>query len=345
MGGGPAGTLVATVLARSGVDVIQAVGASPNVRPREILGPAARRLLAKEGMAEWEEQAVPCRGVLSAWASAEPEFHDYELTGCTAGLAVSRGSLHAALAGQAIQSGARVLEPAMVKPRQDLARAGAPIEISTGAESTWVVPRTVVDATGRQNQANAAVTRTHLDRLMAFWTPFERERHQDCLLLESSSAGWWYVPPSAGRHTDLVCLTDLDLVPTETAERQEWFAAQFATCTLLPGIAAANPSFASLHGTDARSSTLSSVTHDRWVAVGDTALALDPLSGKGAYLALSGANAFCSALRAGDGSTAAYESWWRRTSDQELAARAAVYSDGYKRFPGAPFWQRRTAMK
>jgi flavin-dependent dehydrogenase len=86
----------------------------------------------------------------------------------------------------------------------------------------------------------------------------------------------------------------------------------------------------------------------RWLAVGDAALAVDPISGSGVVRALQTAHAAATtviAILTGDESRpiAAYEAELDRECTQYLRERAQYYG-AERRWDSAPFWRRRIAV-
>lgn len=346
IGGGPAGALIASILARSGVDVIQVVAApTQKERPYEVLGPSTRRLLAHHKLPEPVCGTATCKGVLSRWGASDLEFHDYMLTACSPALAVDRTAFHDSLVLATRAAGVRVQTQARVKSGQALWQTMRMIEVSSDGLSSWVSASWVVDATGRLGSpcAPPQVHRKHFDRLVALSTPFDTTPNQDCLLVEAVREGWWYVPPSIDGKSQVVFLTDVDLLPRGSIERREWLRQRYRSSELIQDVASVAPLFLDVKGTDARFSCISDVACDQWVAAGDTALALDPLSGNGTWVALTGAehvaSEFCDRREVG----ARYASWWRQTFERERAMRAEVHYRASRRFPDAAFWQRRFA--
>jgi 2-polyprenyl-6-methoxyphenol hydroxylase-like FAD-dependent oxidoreductase len=89
--------------------------------------------------------------------------------------------------------------------------------------------------------------------------------------------------------------------------------------------------------------------HDRarWLAVGDAALSVDPISGSGVVRALRTAQAAAStvlaALSGADEAIAGYEVERDKECTVYLVERATYYGiEG--RWPDAPFWRRRVAV-
>jgi flavin-dependent dehydrogenase len=83
------------------------------------------------------------------------------------------------------------------------------------------------------------------------------------------------------------------------------------------------------------------------MAIGDAALAFDPLSGQGVFKSIETATRSSSVIaRYFDGSSGAlaeYESWVNETYQSYLSLRGKFYGS-VLRFPESRFWQRRAAV-
>lgn len=94
----------------------------------------------------------------------------------------------------------------------------------------------------------------------------------------------------------------------------------------------------------ANSSTLERVTGANWLAVGDAAMAVDPLSAQGIYRALESGIAAAEAIGAGTGEKAhaiqRYERRVRRAFDAYLRKRM-IYYRRETRWTQSVFWSRR----
>ena len=344
VGGGPSGALIASNLARSGVEVIQVVAAhTQRDRPYEVLGPSTRRLLAQHGLAEPVHGSSDCRGLLSRWERSDLEFHDYALTSCLPALTVDRSAFHDTLISSARVAGALVLQPAKVKNVQELWLSHWTVEVLSKQQTILITAKWIIDATGRQGSPciPEQIQRDYFDNLFAMSTPFEATNYQDCLLVEAVPEGWWYVSPSIDARRQLVFLTDIDLMPPGRIARAEWLSHCFTNSKLVSDIATDVPSFHYLKGTDARFSRMSSVVYGHWVAAGDAALALDPLSGTGTWTALTGAAQLAAEFCAHREISTTYTNWCHQAFKRERKVRWEVYSQAYPRFPEATFWQRR----
>ena len=344
VGGGPAGSITSLLLSREGFDVLQLVPFPARVdRPNEILCPTTTRLLRQLGLTEPQKKA-DCRGVLACWKSEDLDFYDYTLTACAPALVVQRDAFHNALVTSARNAGVRVLFGARLRSSQAMWARGAIVNVTAGRSSYGVSARWVIDATGRQSALRLPpkIAREHFDRLVAFSIPFETKRCKDCLILEAVEQGWWYITPEVEDVTHLVFLTDSDTVPHGVEVRRKWIEECYQRTIHVSGFAKDDPSFECVGCTDARFSRLTSAVLDRWVAVGDRAVALDPLSGNGVSFALTAAQWLANAFRSNESRISQdYIAWCQHKVEVEELIRQEVYVRALERFPEAKFWIRR----
>lgn len=343
-GGGPAGALAALLLARAGHDVVLAwqPGAAA-ARPVEVMPPWCLHHLAIHGIS-LAPFALACRGLLSAWDRDAPHFHDYELLGGSAGVAFSPNQLEAQLLVQIANSPVRQLH-GRVK-RQGGAATGLVLHDAAGPART-LSARLLVWATGRSCQAGAQASRDHFDRLVAITFPFITCRECDCLIVEAVAEGWWYVPPSSATASQLVFLSDADLIPAGVKARSRFLRAVFARSPLVRSLALEPPAFLMSAGCDARFSANRPFAGAGWLALGDAAVSLDPLSGSGVSNAFAAASELAAQLgkvpgRSPEAACHALHTWYSSLLERERVMRSRTYARAAHRFPGAPFWVRRS---
>lgn len=366
VGAGPAGAATARWLARDGwrVATIER-GAVDTPRVGESLAPTVQESLRALGV--WSEflalEPLPSWGTRSVWGDSAPQSHSHLASPYGCGWHVDRPAFDGLLAAAAARAGAAVVNGQVCECRHDGEHWRLVVRATTGGEPHHdrhdVRARVVIDATGRRAQIARALgsTRLLLDHLVGVSTlwagvPDDQRSH---LLVESSTTGWWYSAPLPKAAGDVdgrmiaVLMTDADLCAAgQLSSQAKWSAALHESAATRARL-----------GEGWRTSTPrvhSAVSHrlrrrldqdvGPWLAVGDAALAVDPVSGSGILRALRTARAAAEAA----GQVLRRRSAWRqilaayeRDRDEEctqyLVERAGYYASE-QRFD-TPFWRRR----
>jgi 2-polyprenyl-6-methoxyphenol hydroxylase-like FAD-dependent oxidoreductase len=138
------------------------------------------------------------------------------------------------------------------------------------------------------------------------------------MMIEATPFGWWYAAPTPRGHV-VAMFTDADLAPPEVRRRLRPVAANSAFMHVEAG--------------------------QGWLPVGDAFASHDPLCGWGVHRALSNGLVLADALDAhlSRGHTASLEDYrqlCRQQYQRYLAGLTRRYSIE-RRWPSAPFWQRR----
>jgi flavin-dependent dehydrogenase len=345
-GAGPAGCAVAIALARAGHDVLIAdpcAGPAAGLKIGESLPAVALAALRDLGIAAHRVEAAGARrstGISAVWGEARPHERDAIGDPHGHGWHLDRQRFDALLLEAACSEGARLRVGRVAAHTRD---AGVRVRIGAAA----VGCRWVVDATGRVAAVARALgaRRDRADRLVAVYAAVRTPAGDvDArTLVQSTPSGWWYGALVAPQRRVVAFLTDADLLDRALATSAGFTAALAHAGHVLPHGSVelvAGPATTAAHG-----ARLSHAHGTRWVAVGDAALAFDPLSSQGIANALVtgilAAAAVDACLRgAGTEPLEAY--------DERLAAvwlayethRAEAYA-GEDRWPDEPFWARR----
>jgi len=295
LGGGPAGAAAIT-LARAGRSVVVIEKSQyEQARIGETLPPAARLSLA--GLAVWEPFLaaghLPSPGVLSVWGDEELYETHFIFNPYGQGWHLDRQRFDTMLAHAARQAGARLCCGAQVTSCLPLAgdrwQVGFTSGVTSSARQHQLRTTFLIDATGR-----AAVLarwqgakRLNTDRLVGLAGVLAaRARESDCpedacdacTLVEACADGWWYSALLPRMRLMAVYMTDADLLPRHCGSWQAFWHTRLQQTThtqarlqafdlqAVPCVVAAN------------SSRLDSVSGRGWLAVGDAAMAFDPLS-------------------------------------------------------------------
>jgi flavin-dependent dehydrogenase len=361
VGAGPAGSALARRLAWLGVRVVL-IERSRFDQPRvgESMAPVLQARLRELGL--WDHfvalTPLPSWGTRSAWGEAEAAAHSHLTSPWGCGWHVERSAFDRMLAEGAQQAGAVLMTGTAVQRCTWGDRAWR-LQITPGPDEFET--RVLVDATGRRMQIGRALgaTRVVYDRLVGVALAFSPVRGdaRGHLLVETAEPGWWYSAPlpdatdEPGRDTMMLMLmTDADLCAQQgLARRDGWQQALRATRLTharVNGAAPCGKPQVHLAHSQRLAHRDAEPQQGPWLAVGDAALAVDPVSGSGVPRSL--ANACLAAVsafemldkprRARDVRDA-YDLAVERDCNLYLHERAAYY-DIERRWQ-SPFWQRR----
>lgn len=366
-GGGPAGSAAAITLARAGRRVLLADLAHrrpPPVKVGETLPGVASAILRDLGLLEplvTAGVATRCTGTSAAWGSDQLHHQDAIRDPHGHGWHLLRVEFDAWMREQAREAGAELCDGRVEAPRPDPAlcnhpgrqdRGGTaaratPVHVRiTGPTEASVTCRWLIDATGRPavlaRRRGAACERQ--DRLIALYGVVTltgadigaRTR------VEATASGWWYSAPVGQGGWIVALLTDPDLV--EPAWRTaDGFGAALATTRHVLADHVAEVTFGPVT-TAAHGARLAPPLGEGWLAVGDAAVAFDPLSSQGILNALvtgrAGGAAVDARLRGEATPMATYERMTGSVWSTYQANRARAYALE-RRWPEAAFWARR----
>ncbi len=321
VGGGPAGCALALALDPGLSVVVIDPGEGPSAGGvGETLTPGARSLLERLGVwsAFLAQQHLPAYGTAACWGSAQVEDHPFLFHPVGCGWQLDRARFDG-----------------LLRERVPLVVGRA----SLGAKRSLVVgelelrPRMVVDASGRAMTIARArgAERVAWDRGVA---RFARHSGADSsgdttTLIEAVRDGWWYSARVPGG----------DLIAASISDPEQPASLGPETARRLAGTTAIGRWQCS-----ARAQAATRVHGEDWLAVGDAALAADPLSSQGIVQALAMGIAAADAIRlnfAGDTSALArYAESIAGLRRQFLGMRRDTYRREL-RFADAPFWRSR----
>lgn len=304
VGGGPAGLVAATLLARGGARVAVASRRDRHApRPGETLPGAGIRLLRALALPVPEPDGPHRRltGLASAWNGAPVET-DYLGSPDGPAWLVDRAAFDRSLAAAAAAAGATLL-------------AGAVDPIAADF---------VIDATGRAarigRERGAKIAVAH--DLVALWSVATGEAppRLERPLIERGADGWWFAVRLCARRTYAA-------FHTEAATAASWHERLARTRYLAPLLEGAGD-FPPPRGSPAGGARLVPFGGDGWAACGDAAMAFDPLSSQGLLGAMAGGEMLATALLAGNrgaalaGYGARLDEIWRIYADR----RASYYA-------------------
>lgn len=357
-GAGPAGASLALLLARRGVRVLLVTGGRRGAwQVGEHLSPLGCRALSRIGPpAALLAGHLRCSGIDAAWGERDLQHTDYVVESSGFGLLLDRQALDAAALAAVVACETLTLVDGRLAAGPERGRGAWTVQVRSGDAISPLRARFVVDATGRRSVVARALgaRRQRVDRLVAAMAWFDlgempADSADECarLLLESAADGWWYAAKLPGRRRVAAFLTDADLLGGATVERwrRRLRLTQHVRHTLPPRARAAR--FAVRPADSAildRMAGLSGAGGAGWTAVGEAALALDPVSGSGLRCvfddAIIAADAVTAALGGSGEALAARQDALAAFFQQYLRGRREVYRREM-RWADQPFWRRR----
>jgi flavin-dependent dehydrogenase len=350
-GGGPAGAAVAIKLASLGRQIVLLERRSVYANAGEVLSPEIRNSLQHLGI--WEDflstQPKAAHGIWSAWGSDRPLARDFIGNPYGPGWCVDRRQFDRLLLAAAERAGVLVVNEFDKLEVRHADHSWCINNRRSGQEALSIEARFAVDATGRTGAlARAAgVRRRNVDCLVALIATLAAPRAtaecDDVLLIESVPMGWWYSTTLPEGDLVAAFMTDSDFVQQASCSAGEMWSSALRSAPLTESRTEGYER-RSFKVRDARSGALDRAGCRDWVAVGDAASTIDPLSGRGVTRAMQ--SAFMAAKAADDalsGNPAALESYAAR-SQADFEAALRVGSSHYvqeQRWPESPFWKRR----
>jgi flavin-dependent dehydrogenase len=358
VGAGPAGAATARRLALQGRRVVLIEQSDFSAaRVGESLAPDTQPLLRALGL--WREfmalGPLASYGTRSHWGTATPEMHSHMISPWGSGWHVDRPAFDRMLAEGARSAGSILMTKTTVTGCTRVPDGWALTLCSQdGGDDRTDTLRTrfVVDASGRAARLARWVgaRRFLLDYLVALAVACAGVDTADegYVMVETTPDGWWYSAPIPDGSIMVMLMTDSDLcardgLALQTEWRQRLRVATATSTRIANALPAVPPQIFSAVSQRLRRRDF----HMPFLAVGDSALAVDPISGSGVVRALRGAEAAASAISealAGRANAiAAYEAAGDRDCSAYLEERALYYALE-QRWRQSPFWQRRAGV-
>ncbi len=355
VGGGPAGAATALALTRAGISTLVVERSTyDNARPGETLPPSIEEPLARLGV--WEqfkgEGHLPSYGTSSAWGAGHLRDHDFIFDPRGYGWHVDRGRFDAMLASAAEAAGARVHRGARLAScaREPAGEWG--VKFASRGESFDVRARLVVDATGRaasiaRRQGAKRVSHDQLVGVVRFLSPAASgPQASQTTLVEAVPVGWWYSAPLPDGRLSIALMTDADLYAAGERGSDDFWRRQLLDAAHTRSRAGSYEWDAPRLVFTADSAMLDRAAGESWLAVGDAASTIDPLSSQGIYQALwsglGAAKAIADYLGGSERALSVYADRVGKSFESYLKARRQFYlMEG--RWPDSMFWRRRQA--
>lgn len=267
VGAGPAGLTAACLLALKGRKVVVADPGAPLAKRLELLPPSSLRTVAAVGLESLLHDpaiARPCLGIRRQRIASQYDYEDFFSHPYRTGYVINRTRFDERLRRRAAAAGVAFcrLRVTGIEPNGHCLR----VRPSSGPPEVLPFAGTIIDATGRAAMiARRQGARVSVrDRLVAelIEETFNDSAADTASWLDyrSDGAGWSYRISGPAGHA------------------QQWRVSR-------PGKVAGK----SRYRVDASSSCLSEAAGQNWIAVGDAAIAFDPIASQGLFNALSSA--------------------------------------------------------
>lgn len=352
IGGGPAGSITARALCRLGHKVLIVDGslAENKISFGESLPGAAREILSRLDMLDVldESSHLPAFGNYSAWGTKRISHMDFINDVRGHGWLLDRPQFNRTLLEKAVESGTHILK-SKVRSFQTM-NTGWEIDVDDDRiQAKWIV-----DATGRtswfaQNIGNKRLVIDDVSVLACQVLDTGPSHRSTCV--ESRPEGWWYTCriPDNKR---VVILNTHSTLANRLQSNIEYFWSMIDSTVHLKSIVAKCEAPSEIHSLSAGSARLNSFSGHRWLAVGDSAISLDPLSAQGLFNSLaSGYSAGLAIHKSLNGDQTAILNYGRTLENvwNIYLDRLTYFYAIENRWPSSVFWANRfqvpTAIK
>jgi len=288
--------------------------------------------------------------IFSAWGSETLNELNHFYNPYGVGWHIDRSRFDAMLVRVAQDAGATFKKEARVVACEGDGSGGWTVGFRTGDARHLLRARFLVDATGRSSiiARRTGVRRVYHDGLVGvvgFFAPgSEQKARSPITLIEAVENGWWYSAPLPDSRLVVAFMTDADVYARGRKQSANTWLNRLGHTIYTQARAKIGTLDSGPLIVQANSSRLDRVCGDNWLAVGDAALAFDPLSGQGVYRALEsgmrGRNVVQAFFAGERGEFASYADTLGKIFNQFLVVRGKYYSQE-RRWPNSVFWQRR----
>ena len=347
IGGGPAGSAAAIALAAAGREVV-VVERTDYTGPRvgETLPPAANPILARLGLTSDPASSshLRCPGTVCCWGHEDPYLNDFLFDPDGDGLHLDRAAFDAAMARKAANAGATVLVGCEVRSCC-LAAVGWTVAISGPCGDRRFLVSTLIDAAGRRPWRGRPSRRRGFDRQVALVGTFEVQSSTAAdrrTWIEAVHSGWWYSASLPDNRLAVAYFTDADLLDAPKGNRSARWGALLCETRLTRDRLRLGRPMGDLRVVAASSTIADPIVGNRYVAIGDAACTIDPLSSQGIL------DALFSGIDAAEALVAPNRSQAIRTYARGIVARfhndlhtRQQFCQSERRWPDSPFWKRR----
>jgi flavin-dependent dehydrogenase len=355
LGGGPAGAATALSLKqlRPALRIVLAEASTYDQwRVGETLPPGTATLLRSLGC--WDRCAadspVESYGTAACWGSDAIHDNEFLFSARGSGWHVDRVRFDAALVDCVRAAGVEVLEDSRFVACDRSSDGSWRLTLGRAGNRRSIVAAFTVDATGRSAAfaLKQAARTVGDDALAGAFVMFEfapdRAPRDSRTLVEAQETGWWYSAALPGGFMAIAWMSDADLLRDDSMRDPERWMTQLGSAQMTLGRTAGGRPQGPPRICAAHSRRLTQVTGDGWLAAGDAASTVDPLSSMGILRALRSGKlasfAIVDHFRGESGGLDRYQHEVVREFDAYRAIKTTFYRQE-QRWPDSPFWKRR----
>jgi flavin-dependent dehydrogenase len=317
----------------------------------DTLCPEARQWLNHLGVAQMFEalHPVPSAGIVSLWESLQATEIDFLFNPYGIGWHLDRAKFDRMLIEAAQRAGALLYFGDRLLRFDWTDRCTWQIVAEIEGRLTTLEGSWLIDATGRNRWLlrRQGVRPRATDRLVAILARIQAPLSDSRLFIEARPEGWWYYTPLPGARALAAYMTDGDLIPRQPLALRNFWERQRAASEVISALTQGIPIDTPLRVRSANTSWAGRVVGHQWLAVGDAALAHDPLSGRGLCQALASgslaARAVSQAFRGSLTHVQDYQAWADSNYHAYRRARCENYSR-VRHWPDSVFWKRRAVF-
>jgi flavin-dependent dehydrogenase len=350
LGGGPAGASTAISLLQKGYSVaIIEKNDYSEVRIGETIQPQILSLLSHLKIDDKIfHHHLPSNAIQSAWGETSLKENNFFFSPFGHGWHLNRLKFDKQLIKQAEKSGVILFINSPIKTITQHNSGNWSFIFLDHGHSKTIDTRFVIDATGRnaffiKNQGGKRINIDHLIGVVSTQEKKTQQNSSNYTLVESVKNGWWYSADIPENKMVVAFMTDADLYNKENCNSEKFFNQSLsATKFTRKRCCGSFPDKIRMY---AANSYIMTKTHGtNWIAIGDAAMAFDPLSSQGIYKAiksgLNAAEAIHEQFTSNKNALQSYSNTLNAAFEKYMQLRKLYYLKE-KRWPHSLFWTRR----
>ncbi len=289
-GGGPAGASAAIALLQKGysVAVVEKTDYT-NFRTGETLPPKINQAISSLSIKNLFQQQLPVNANLSCWGSASLVENNFFSNPFGNGWHVNRNSFDRTLIAHAKYLGCKLFTESTIENiiQDDDAWL---ITINQTGKHYALTGSFAIDASGRnavlvKKMQGRRINHDHLIAVSAIQQNIFGKKTSNYTLIEAVENGWWYAADLPGNAIVFNYMTDADVYKAEFKKDKNIFQRKIAETRFIQE--RTDKTITTTHLSSANTFIMDKQFGENWLAIGDAAMAYDPLSASGILRAVN----------------------------------------------------------